>query len=233
MQIEGATNTKSDTKAAGQLCVSDLSFQYPDSSFAMKLRGLGLGAGETLAILGPSGCGKSTLLRLIAGLLRPKMGEVTIGGSNIHSMSTEEQRRFRLRSIGLVFQDFALLDYLTVGENILLPARLGGFFDHEAETRSRSLMDRLGILDHEDKLTRALSQGERQRVAIARALAHRPSLVLADEPTASLDAARRDSVTAMLVAYAKEQQAPLIVVTHDAALKASFDRVVDFQELAS
>ena len=219
-------------EAVGQLGVSDLSFEYPDGSFGMKLRGLGMEAGETLAILGPSGCGKSTFLRLISGLLRPTVGRVTMGGGDIHAMSTEEQRRFRLRNIGLVFQDFALLDYLTVGENILLPARLGGFFDPEDEVRSRSLMERLGILHHEHKLTRALSQGERQRVAIARALAHQPSLVLADEPTASLDAARRDAVTAMLVAYAKEQQSPLIVVTHDAALKTSFDRVVDFQELA-
>lgn len=213
--------------------ITDLHFEYPGSSFGIALRQLELGAGETLAILGPSGCGKSTLLRLIAGLLPPNAGKVSIGGSDIHSLNREGLRDFRLKQIGLVFQDFALLDYLTVSENILLPAKLGGFFNDEVTSRVQSLMDQLGIRDHEKKITRMLSQGERQRVAIARALAHEPSLVLADEPTASLDAARRDRVAAMLVSYAKERGAPLIMVTHDAALKDRFDRVVDFQELVS
>ena len=213
--------------------ITDLHFQYPGSSFGLSLRQLELGAGETLAILGPSGCGKSTLLRLIAGLLPPNAGRVSIGGSDIHLLNREGLRNFRLKQIGLVFQDFALLDYLTVSENILLPAKLGGFFSDEVTSRVQSLMDQLGILDHEKKITRMLSQGERQRVAIARALAHEPTLVLADEPTASLDAARRDGVAAMLVSYAKERGAPLIMVTHDAALKDRFDRVVDFQELVS
>jgi putative ABC transport system ATP-binding protein len=148
-------------------------------------------------------------------------------------LNREGLRNFRLKQIGLVFQDFALLDYLTVSENILLPAKLGGFCSDEVTSRVQSLMDQLGIRDHEKKITRMLSQGERQRVAIARALAHEPTLVLADEPTASLDAARRDGVAAMLVSYAKERGAPLIMVTHDAALKDRFDRVVDFQELVS
>jgi putative ABC transport system ATP-binding protein len=213
--------------------ITDLHFQYPGSSFGLSLRQLELGAGETLAILGPSGCGKSTLLRLIAGLLPPNAGKVSIGGSDIHLLNREGLRNFRLKQIGLVFQDFALLDYLTVSENILLPAKLGGFFSDEVTSRVQSLMDQLGIRDHEKKITRMLSQGERQRVAIARALAHEPTLVLADEPTASLDAARRDGVAAMLVSYAKERGAPLIMVTHDAALKDRFDRVVDFQELVS
>ena len=173
------------------------------------------------------------MLRLIAGLLPPNAGKVSIGGSDIHLLNREGLRNFRLKQIGLVFQDFALLDYLTVSENILLPAKLGGFFSDEVTSRVQSLMDQLGILDHEKKITRMLSQGERQRVAIARALAHEPTLVLADEPTASLDAARRDGVAAMLVSYAKERGAPLIMVTHDAALKDRFDRVVDFQELVS
>jgi putative ABC transport system ATP-binding protein len=213
--------------------ITDLHFQYPGSSFGLSLRQLELGAGETLAILGPSGCGKSTLLRLIAGLLPPNAGKVSIGVSDIHLLNREGLRNFRLKQIGLVFQDFALLDYLTVSENILLPAKLGGFFSDEVTSRVQSLMDQLGIRDHEKKITRMLSQGERQRVAIARALAHEPTLVLADEPTASLDAARRDGVAAMLVSYAKERGAPLIMVTHDAALKDRFDRVVDFQELVS
>ena len=213
--------------------ITDLHFQYPGSSFGLSLRQLELGAGETLAILGPSGCGKSTLLRLIAGLLPPNAGKVSIGGSDIHLLNREGLRDFRLKQIGLVFQDFALLDYLTVSENIVLPAKLGGFFSDEVTSRVQSLMDQLGIRDHEKKITRMLSQGERQRVAIARSLAHEPTLVLADEPTASLDAARRDRVAAMLVGYAKERGAPLIMVTHDAALKDRFDRVVDFQELVS
>jgi putative ABC transport system ATP-binding protein len=213
--------------------IRDLRFQYPGSDFAIGIERLELGGGETLAVLGPSGCGKSTLLRLIGGLLLPKTGEVRIGGDDIHSLNTEAQRAFRLRRMGLVFQDFALLDYLTVDENILLPAKLGGFFCEEVTLRARSLMDQLEIRDHEGKITRQLSQGERQRVAVARALAHQPSLVLADEPTASLDSSRRDLVAAMLVSYAKERGAPLIMVTHDAALKERFDRVVDFQDLIS
>lgn len=211
--------------------VSNLRFEYPNESFAIRVNELAVKPGETLAVVGPSGCGKSTLLRVMAGLLTPAGGSVNMGGQNVHALSPSSLRDFRLRKVGLVFQDFALLDYLTVEENVLLPMRLGGFESEEALDRARELIGQLGIDQHTHRLTREISQGERQRVAIARALSHRPAFVFADEPTASLDTTRRDKVGALLHDYAKEAKAPLVLVTHDPALQERFDRVVHFQDL--
>ena len=219
------------SSASAGIEVSDLRFEYPNESFAIRVKALSVEPGETLAVVGPSGCGKSTLLRVMAGLLTPADGRVSMGGQNVHSLSASSLRDFRLRKVGLVFQDFALLDYLTVEENVLLPMRLGGFESEEAIDRARELISQLGIAQHTRRLTREISQGERQRVAIARALSHRPAFVFADEPTASLDATRRDTVGALLHDYARETKAPLVLVTHDPALQARFDRVVRFQDL--
>lgn len=213
--------------------VAGLSFAYPGEGFALQVADFSVRPGEAVAVLGPSGCGKSTLLRILAGLLRPEAGSVQANGREIHAMGTRELREFRLRQTGLVFQDFALLDYLTVEENVLLPMRLGGFADSRSESRARELAEELGIGSHWRRLTRELSQGERQRAAIVRALAHEPRLVLADEPTASLDSARRDAAGDLLIRYARERQAPLVVVTHDLALRERFDRAVNFEELTA
>ena len=213
--------------------VSGLKFAYPGESFSIRVDSLAIKPGEAVAIVGPSGCGKSTMLRVLAGLLSPDEGRVQMGPRDVHGLSSRALRDFRLRHVGLVFQDFALLEYLTVEENVLLPMRLGGFEDEASIKQAHELIDQLGIAMHTRRLTRELSQGERQRVAVARALAHQPGFVFADEPTASLDAVRRDKVGELLLAYAKQQNAPLILVTHDPALQDRFDRVVNFQELSA
>lgn len=211
--------------------ISDLRFAYPGGEFRLSVHDLRLRPGEAVAILGPSGCGKSTLLRLITGLLQAEAGRIRLGHDELSGMTPHEQREFRLRQIGLVFQDFALLDYLTVEENILLPMRLGGLANHDVTSHAASLATRLEIDRHWNRLAGELSQGERQRVAIARALAHQPAFVFADEPTASLDAKRRDLVGSLLLDYSRQRQAPMIVVTHDPPLQSRFDRALNFEEI--
>jgi putative ABC transport system ATP-binding protein len=212
------------------LSARDLRFAYPDGAFSLSVADFSAAGGEAVGIGGPSGTGKSTFLRLLAGILTPEAGSVTIGGQDTAQLAARSLRALRLRRLGLVFQDFALLDYLTVEDNILLPSRLGGTLDDIVRGQARELVDRLEMTRHWKRLCGQISQGERQRVAVARALAHSPGAVLADEPTASLDASRSTIVMNLLTRYAKEKQAALVVVTHDAALAARLDRVVNVEE---
>lgn len=215
------------------LVLQNLRFSHPGSAFRLQVNDLQVAAGASFALLGPSGAGKTTLLRLMAGLLQPESGEVRLGDTSLLALSESARRAFRLSQIGMVFQDFALLDYLSVEENILLPHR----FDSTRQNRAalaenaRDLADQLGIGRHWQHLAGRLSQGERQRVAIVRALAHRPRFLFADEPTASLDATRRCQVMELLTRYTQDQQATFILVTHDTELIPLFPdhaRVEDF-----
>ena len=214
------------------ISITDLSFAYPGSSFRLQVKSLTVTAGQSLALLGPSGVGKTTLLRLMTGLLQPNSGEVKLGAVSLSRLNETDRRAFRLSKVGLVFQDFALLDYLTVEENILLPQRFGKEpLTPAASQAMRGLAERLEIDKHWRKLAGQLSQGERQRVAIARALVHRPRYVFADEPTASLDAVRREVVMDLLQDYIQENEACLIMVTHDTELISRFpvhSKVEDF-----
>jgi putative ABC transport system ATP-binding protein len=144
-------------------------------------------------------------------------------------MSDSARRAARLTQCGLVFQDFALLDYLTVEQNVLLPLRLTGKLLSEHAQQAHAMVERLDIGKHWRKLTSELSQGERQRVAIARALVHRPKVVLADEPTSSLDSRRKVLALDLLIHYTKEADAALVMVTHDTDLFARLDRVVNVE----
>ena len=212
------------------LSIRDLRFAYPNGGFSLSVADFSAAEGETVGIGGPSGTGKSTFLRLLSGILRPDTGSVTICGENEAQLSARSLRALRLRRLGLVFQDFALLDYLSVEDNILLPSRLGGTFDDHVREQARELADRLEIAQHWNRLCGEISQGERQRVAVARALVHSPGAVLADEPTASLDAKQSQIVMSLLTRYAKEKRATLVVVTHDSALSAQLERVVNVEE---
>lgn len=212
------------------LSTRDLHFAYPNGGFSLRVVDFSAAEGETVGIGGPSGTGKSTFLHLLAGILRPDTGSVIIGGENSTQLSARSLRALRLRRLGLVFQDFALLDYLSVEDNILLPTRLGGTLDDKVREQARDLAEQLEIAQHWSRLCAEISQGERQRVAVARALAHSPSAVLADEPTASLDAKRSQIVMSLLTSYAKEKRAALVVVTHDSALSCQLDRVVNVEE---
>ncbi len=217
------------------ITLTNLRFAYPGSPFRLQVPALEVAAGGRFALLGPSGAGKTTLLRLMTGLLPPDAGQIRLGDTDLHALSEPARRAFRLSQVGLVFQDFALLDYLTVEENIMLPQKFRAGQDGGPTSSvmgyGRELAERLDIARHWQRLSGQLSQGERQRVAIARALAHQPRFLFADEPTASLDAARRGVVMDLLLDYTRDHQACLVMVTHDTELMPLFPhhaRVEDF-----
>ena len=214
------------------LQVTDLHFTYPRGEASVSVRSLEVNRGETLALLGPSGAGKTTLLRVSAGILEPGRGGIVFDGADLRTLKPQARRQMRLARMGVVFQDFALMDYLTVAENLLLPLRLGAGATAEHEAIARGFADRLEVGRYWAKPTKQLSQGEQQRVAIARALVHEPALVLADEPTASLDGTRKMTAARLMLDDARERKAVLIMVTHDPELLPLFDRVINLEELA-
>ena len=208
-------------------------FRYPGESFALRLPVFSAARGEAVAIVGPSGCGKTTLLRLISGILPPHGGRVRVAGEEISGLPLASRQRFRVTRIGLVFQEFELLDYLTVRENVLLPYRISDVLrlDSGAGERAEALLAETGIAELRDRFPGELSQGERQRAALCRALVTRPSLILADEPTGSLDPENQARSVALLREQAREARATLIMVTHDPEVLEGFDRVVKLPDL--
>lgn len=185
---------------------------------------LELGAGEELCVRGPSGSGKSTLLHCLAGLVQPDAGVVELSGQSLFALSEAARDRLRARTIGLVFQEARLLPGLSVVENVLLPLEFAGVPRREARRRAAELCERLGLGDRQRSFPATLSLGEAQRVGLARALVASPSLLLADEPTASLD---REAASTALVALREavsELRAALVIVTHDESIAARFER---------
>lgn len=187
---------------------------------------LSLNAGEFVAVRGPSGCGKSTLLLLSGGLLAPDSGDVTVAGEEPYLMSTDARSRFRAANVGFVFQQFHLVPYLSVLENVLAPsiANKTAAAD-ETLTRARSLVVHFGLEDRIDHVPGELSSGERQRTALARALLNQPKLLLADEPTGNLDEENAELVLTHLGEFAASGGAVLLV-THDASAAARASRTV-------
>ena len=181
--------------------------------------------GEAVAIMGPSGSGKSTLLNLIAGMDRPTSGSVLVGDERVDMLSEAGAARFRRRQVGMIFQFFNLLDDMTVIDNVLLPAQLGGAKAREARRRADDLLGTLRISHRRDAYPARLSGGERQRVAIARALINSPSLLLADEPTGAVDSATGDEIGALLLGLNAAGQT-LILVTHSPELAHRYARRV-------
>ncbi len=181
---------------------------------------LSLAAGETAAIIGPSGCGKSTLLNLLGALDRPTSGTIKIGDQDISTLSEEQAATFRNHSLGFIFQQQHLLPQLTVLENVLVPRLAGDWQEPAAETeqRARQLLDKVGLGQRLNHLPWQLSGGEKLRTAVARALINRPKLILADEPTGSLDPASTDTIADLLLDLNRDQGVTLIVVTHNADL---------------
>jgi putative ABC transport system ATP-binding protein len=184
--------------------------------------------GSGLAITGPSGCGKSTLLGLIAGLEAPTAGHVSIGGQEISSLADGERARLRRDELGLVFQSDNLLPFLTAVENVSLQLALHAAGD--GYERCLELLAELGLAGDVDKLPDQLSGGQRQRVAVARALVHRPRVILADEPTGSLDADNSAAVIDLLLAAQRGSGATLVVVTHDPAVAGRLDRTLRLRD---
>jgi putative ABC transport system ATP-binding protein len=187
---------------------------------------LAVAPGEFVALVGPSGSGKTTLLAILAGLLRPTTGTVRIDGQDLHAMGEVERTRFRARSIGFAFQSNNLVPYLTARENVELMLRLNGQDGRENRRRAAELLERLGLGSRLNNYPEQLSGGQQQRVAIARALIHEPSVVLADEPTASLDTERAHQVVETFASLIHEQNRAGIMVTHDLRMCRYVDRVV-------
>lgn len=189
---------------------------------------LSIDEGEFVAIVGASGSGKSTLLNVLGALDKPTSGEIVIRGVDIAGLSPDEQTIFRRRNIGFVFQQFNLIPVLNVYENIVLPMKLDGrLIDHEYTER---LMSALGLLDKKERLTNTLSGGQQQRVAIARALITKPAIVLADEPTGSLDSRTGTEVISLMKILSEKMHQTLIVVTHSDTVAQMADRIIRIED---
>jgi len=207
-----------------------LEFAYPGSDFTLRIPDFQVGKQEKVAVIGPSGSGKTTLLNLVAGILIPEQGSVSCGGSEVSALDDAARRDFRITRIGFIFQDFELLDYLDVLDNVLHPCRITRALKLTREVRERAeeLLQQMGL---GDKLTRGvecLSQGEKQRVAICRALLPSPQLVLADEATGNLDPRNKGHILDLLFEAVQAHGSTLLAVTHDHELLPRFDRTVDF-----
>ncbi len=211
--------------------IRDLRFRYGEGDFRLHVPQLSVKDGEALAVIGPSGSGKTTLLHLIAGIAVPQSGEVVTGGVEVSRLADPARRDFRVRNVGLVFQEFELLEYLNVRDNVLLPYRIHPALRLDSEVRERAgrLADEVGIGMLLDRYVTRLSQGERQRVAICRALVTEPAILLADEPTGNLDPESKERVLDILFACVRRTGATLVAVTHDHDVLPRFDRVVDFK----
>jgi putative ABC transport system ATP-binding protein len=184
---------------------------------------------EFVAVMGPSGSGKSTLLNLISGLDRPTDGDVIVAGQSLSRADERQLSLIRREHIGLVFQFFHLLEGMTVLENVMLPAVIAGESRRKAETRARDLLDLLALTAKSSEMPGVLSGGQRQRLALARALANQPTLLLADEPTGSLDSAGVHEVLELLRRLHREGQT-ILLVTHDPTVATAADRVVTMRD---
>ncbi len=186
--------------------------------------------GEVLFLMGPSGSGKTTLLSIMGCILRPSGGSVRIAGEEVARLSEREMPRIRLERIGFIFQGFNLFPALTVQENIELALDLKGIRGREARRRSGDLLARVGLSDKATQWPANLSGGQKQRVAIARALAGEPGIILADEPTASLDGTTGRAILDLLRELAHEQGRAIVIVTHDSRALAYADRMVTIED---
>ena len=214
--------------------LTDVTRRYGEDEGLLVLDGVSLrvAAGEALAIVGPSGSGKSTLLNLIGALDRPTSGSAVFGGRDLATLDDDALAAIRNREIGFVFQLHHLLPQCTVVENVLVPTLAGGTLAsrQEAEERARRLLGRVGLGERLDYRPGQLSGGERQRTAVVRALINQPKLLLADEPTGSLDRASSDTLTDLLVELNREEGVALIVVTHSLDLARRMSRVLELRD---
>jgi len=212
--------------------IQALRYGYPRGDFRLSVPMLNIEEGEKVAVIGPSGSGKTTLLNLISGILIPSEGSIRLDGVEVSAMADAERRNFRITRIGFVFQDFELLDYLNVFDNILHPFRITSALTLNREVRSRAaeLAEQMGIGDKLDRSPEDLSQGEKQRTAICRALLAQPRLILADEATGNLDPENKTRILDLLFETVSDLGATLLAVTHDHELLPHFDRTIDFQE---
>ena len=186
--------------------------------------------GSIQLLMGPSGSGKTTFLSILAGILTPTGGAVKLLGEDITKLSKKALAEFRLKNIGFIFQGFNLFPALTARENIEVALNLKGIRGRKARQQAKSLLERVGLGDRINNLPRDLSGGEKQRVAVARAIADKPPLILADEPTAALDAHSGHQVMELLRKLAKEDNSTVVVVTHDPRIVDLADCIVHMED---
>ena len=210
--------------------LSNMRFQYPKSDFKLHINKLHFESGSKTAIIGPSGYGKTTMLNLLAGILLPESGEIKLEETLVNDLSEKERRNFRIQKIGFVFQDFRLIPYLNILDNILLPYRINSILKIENNTinSARKLAEDLSIGDKLRKYPAKLSHGERQRVAICRALMNKPPVILADEPTGNLDPENKRKIMEILFDYVQKYNSTLITVTHDHEMLKGFNNTINF-----
>jgi ABC-type lipoprotein export system ATPase subunit len=202
-------------------------YRQPDGSAitALQLDSLSAYPGDAIAVTGPSGSGKTTLLHILAAIIKPTAGEARFAGRDITKLGKNEAA-WRALTVGYIFQDINLLPDFSILENLMLASEISHVPSHTAESRASDLLRRLGLWDRKNLRPANLSLGERQRAAVARAIVHQPPMILADEPTASLDSANGQAVIQMLMELCAERKSLLIVSTHDEAVKRAFPRSV-------
>lgn len=215
------------------ITMRDLAFRYVAHGFELCIPDLSVTGGEHVAVVGASGCGKTTLAYLISGIYVPSSGNVSIGEKSISGMSDVERRNFRISNIGFIFQEFELLEYLRVEENIVLPYFVNSALElsKDVRERARSLAGSVGLGDKLRRYPGELSQGEKQRLAICRALVTDPNIIMADEPTGNLDAGNTESIMQLIRELARDRGATFMMITHEHGLLEQFDRVIDLEEV--
>ena len=224
-------------KADTILDLDDVQYRWPGrTSFGLHVPNLTLAPAETVLLLGESGSGKSTLLSLICGTIIAQSGVVSVAGNNIASLSAGKRDRFRAETIGLIFQQFNLLPFASVQDNILLPLQFAPMRRKRVTglvAEAERLCSALGLpSDIMTVRAGALSVGQQQRVAAARALIGTPQLIIADEPTSSLDAATQATFLQLLFAQSRAHDTTLLMVSHDARLSSQFDRAIQMADIA-
>lgn len=191
---------------------------------------LNVGEGEIVAIMGASGAGKTTLLQIVGSLDRPDAGEVIYDGVAVTALKEKALAKFRNKNIGFIFQFHELLPEFTAQENVAMPALIGGCKRREAMARAAELLERLGLADRKTHKPAELSGGEKQRVAIARALINNPRIILADEPTGSLDTRNREEIHSLISQLCREEGHTFLIVTHDPTLTSIAHRVIEMRD---
>ncbi len=214
------------------ISIENLRFAYPRSEFELCIGELEIERGAKVAVVGPSGSGKTTLLNLMSGIVVPDSGKVAVDGTDVGGLSDAARRDFRIGNIGMVFQQFELVEYLQATDNILLPFLINRSLRQDAATRRTAiqLAESMGLEGKLKRFPHQMSQGEQQRVAICRALIAKPNLILADEPTGNLDPANKGKILQLLFDSCEREGQTLIVVTHDTNILSGFDRIVDFEQ---
>lgn len=215
------------------LQIQDMRFRYPgDDSDILNIPQWQVADGETVFLSAPSGSGKSTLINLIAGIITPQHGTISVLDTPVNQLSSRRRDAFRARHIGMVFQQFNLIPYLSVMDNIRLASHFSALTAGEAEKRAMQLLEKLGLTEREaGRQAGQLSVGQQQRVAIARAFVNDPELLLVDEPTSALDSAHRDRFNELLMEQMMPTRTSLIFVSHDGNLRSHFSRHVEIGAL--